>query len=87
MAESLTTPEPDLAEHLTLWDAVLQLPEPMRAAVTLFYYEDCSVAETAQILKISQGGGQDPPQPGERPASTDIHGELRCKLWINLTES
>ena len=54
MAESLTTPEPDLAEHLTLWDAVLQLPEPMRAAVTLFYYEDCSVAETAQILKISQ---------------------------------
>lgn len=27
----------------------------MRAAVTLFYYEDCSVAETAQILKISQG--------------------------------
>lgn len=40
---------------LTLWDAVLQLPEPMRAAVTLFYYEDCSVAETAQILKISQG--------------------------------
>ena len=36
-------------------DAVLQLPEPMRAAVTLFYYEDCSVAETAQILKISQG--------------------------------
>ena len=55
MAEYLTTPEPDLAEHLTLWDAVLQLPEPMRAAVTLFYYEDCSVAETAQILKISQG--------------------------------
>ena len=54
-AEYLTTPEPDLAEHLTLWDAVLQLPEPMRAAVTLFYYEDCSVAETAQILKISQG--------------------------------
>ena len=53
-AEYLTTPEPDLAEHLTLWDAVLQLPEPMRAAVTLFYYEDCSVAETAQILKISQ---------------------------------
>ena len=32
-----------------------QTDRPMRAAVTLFYYEDCSVAETAQILKISQG--------------------------------
>lgn len=34
---------------------MLALPESLRTAVTLFYYEDCTVAQIAQILNISQG--------------------------------
>ena len=37
------------------YEAVLALPESLRTAVTLFYYEDCTVAQIAQILNISQG--------------------------------
>lgn len=55
VAPMLTTPELDQTEVLSLWDAVLQLPDPLRAVVTLFYYEDCSIVETANILCISQG--------------------------------
>lgn len=38
-----------------LWSAVLRLPEEQRLAVTLYYYEDLSVAEIAHTLGIPQG--------------------------------
>lgn len=52
---SLEAPNADPTEAISLWQAVLALPESLRAAVTLFYYEDCTVAQIAQILNISQG--------------------------------
>lgn len=52
---SLEAPANDPTEAISLWQAVLALPESLRAPVTLFYYEDCTVAQIAQILHISQG--------------------------------
>ena len=51
----LAAPETDHSERLSLWDTVCTLPEQMRIVVTLFYYEDLSVRQISQILKISQG--------------------------------
>lgn len=51
----LEAPNADPTESISLWQAVLALPESLRTAVTLFYYEDCTVAQIAQILHISQG--------------------------------
>lgn len=51
----LEAPSADLTESISLWQAVLTLPESLRVAVTLFYYEDCTVAQIAQVLNISQG--------------------------------
>lgn len=45
--------EPEPAS--TLWDAVLLLPPDQRAAVTLFYYEEMSEAETARALGVPKG--------------------------------
>lgn len=53
--DTLTAPGQDPTESISLWQAVLALPEPMRYVVTLFYYEDCTIAQTAQILNLSQG--------------------------------
>lgn len=53
--DTLTAPGQDPTESISLWQAVLALPEPMRCVVTLFYYEDCTIAQTAQILNLSQG--------------------------------
>ena len=38
-----------------LMDAVLRLPEKYRVAIHLFYYEDYSVREIAQILDTGEG--------------------------------
>ena len=38
-----------------LWDAVLALPPEQRAAVVLFYYEDMTLRELAQTLKVPEG--------------------------------
>ena len=42
------------AEHRAVWEQVLALPEPYRAAIHLHYYEGYSVREIAEILKLSQ---------------------------------
>jgi RNA polymerase sigma-70 factor (ECF subfamily) len=41
--------------YVDLWDAVLALPEEQRSAVTLFYYEDLTLAQIAKILGVAQG--------------------------------
>lgn len=39
----------------SLFAEVMRLPQKQRVAVHLFYYEDLSVREVAQVLKISEG--------------------------------
>ena len=42
-------------EDSTLFETVLGLPEKYRIVIHLFYYEDYSIREIAQILHISEG--------------------------------
>ncbi len=52
-AESLAAPEePIPGETLS---AVLDLPPKLRTVIHLFYYEDLSVREIAQFLKVREG--------------------------------
>lgn len=44
----------DPTERLTLWQAVLALPEDLRLTVTLFYYDQLSIREISQILSVSE---------------------------------
>ena len=44
----------DPIERLTLWQAVLSLPEELRLTVILFYYDDLSIREISQVLSVSQ---------------------------------
>lgn len=41
-------------EDSTLFETVLGLPEKYRIVIHLFYYEDYSIREIAQILHISE---------------------------------
>lgn len=41
-------------EHSDVWDAVMKLKPDHRTVIHLFYYEDCSVAEIAQTLELSE---------------------------------
>ena len=50
----LAAPAADQTERLALWQAVLRLSDDLRAAVTLFYYEDMTVREISGILGISE---------------------------------
>lgn len=42
-------------EDRDLFEAVMGLPEKYRDVIHLYYYEDLSVKEIAQILRLSQG--------------------------------
>lgn len=49
--------EPSSEDELpdsTVYDAVMQLPDKMRTAVHLFYYENYSVKEIAEIMRSSE---------------------------------
>ena len=54
MADRLPSESQDHDQRMTLWQAVLSLPEDLRVPVTLFYYEDLSVREIGQVLGISE---------------------------------
>ena len=49
--ETLTFETPESEE---LFETVMRLPEKYRIVIHLFYYEDYSVHEIADILKISE---------------------------------
>ena len=53
-AERMAAPEKEELPE-SLWQAVLRLPEEQRLAVTLYYYEDLSVAQIARTLGVPQG--------------------------------
>lgn len=50
--ETLTFESPESSE---LFETVMKLPEKYRVTIHLFYYEDYSIKEIADILKISEG--------------------------------
>lgn len=50
--EELNFPDSQSEE---LFEAVMKLPEKQRTVIHLFYYEDYSIKEIADILKLSEG--------------------------------
>lgn len=46
--------EQDFGEKSQLFYAVMKLPEKERVPIHLFYYEDCSTAEIARLLKMKE---------------------------------
>lgn len=49
--ETLTFPD---SQSRDLFEEVMKLPDKYRIVIHLFYYEDYSVRETADILKLSE---------------------------------
>ena len=54
VADYLPAGGPEPEEALTLWQAVLALPQELRAAITLFYYDGLSIREISRVLGISE---------------------------------
>jgi RNA polymerase sigma-70 factor, ECF subfamily len=54
-AAASTAPGADDPVSREWWRAVRALPDRQRAVVTLYYVEDCSVADVAAILGIAEG--------------------------------
>ena len=50
-----SVPAPENPDYSTLHDAVDKLPEKLRIAVILFYFEEMDTAATAQALGIPEG--------------------------------
>lgn len=53
--ETLAAPQSDCEERMSLWSAVMRLPEEQKAVVTLFYYEDLPIRAISEVLGITQG--------------------------------
>lgn len=62
-------------ESENLFEAVMQLPEKYRIAIHLFYYEDYSVREIADILKISESNAKIRLSRGRRLLKTALQEE------------
>lgn len=48
-----TLPFPD-SQSMSLFEEVMKLPDKYRIVIHLFYYEDYTVREIAEILKLSE---------------------------------
>lgn len=73
---SLERPEPESMRDLDVWRAIRALPARQRAAVVLFYLEDRSVGEVADILGCS-------------PQTTRVHlyrARQRLEELLSVTE-
>lgn len=53
--ETLAAPQSDCEERMSLWSAVMRLPEEQKAVVTLFYYEDPPIRAISEVLGVTQG--------------------------------
>ena len=53
--ETLAAPQSDCEERMSLWSAVMRLPEEQKAVVTLFYYEDLPIRAICEVLGVTQG--------------------------------
>ena len=53
--ETLAAPQSDCEERMSLWSAVMRLPEEQKAVVTLFYYEDLPIRAISEVLGVTQG--------------------------------
>lgn len=53
--ETLAAPQSDCEECMSLWSAVMRLPEEQKAVVTLFYYEDLPIRAISEVLGVTQG--------------------------------
>lgn len=53
--ETLDAPQSDCEERMSLWSAVMRLPEEQKAVVTLFYYEDLPIRAISEVLGVTQG--------------------------------
>lgn len=53
--ETLAAPQSDCEERMSLWSAVIRLPEEQKAVVTLFYYEDLPIRAISEVLGVTQG--------------------------------
>ncbi|MGW2377762.1 MULTISPECIES: SigE family RNA polymerase sigma factor [Kitasatospora] len=69
---------PDTALRLTLLDALGQLPPRDRAVLLLRYWEDRSIEETAQMLRLSSSA--------VRSQGTRAIGRLRALLGDSLSD-
>ncbi len=69
---------PDTALRLTLLDALGQLPPRDRAVLLLRYWEDRSIEETAQMLRLSSSA--------VRSQGTRALGRLRALLGDSLSD-
>lgn len=65
----------ELKEESCIYEEVLKLPEKYRILIHLFYYEDMSVKEIAEVLKKS-----------ENAVKTGLH-RARKKLKITIEDS
>lgn len=50
-----TTPAPEREDYSDLYAAIDQLPEKMRLAIILFYFEDMDISKPAETLGIPPG--------------------------------
>lgn len=48
-------PAPEKADYASLYEAVARLPEKLRVAVILFYFEDMDVAAAARAMGVPEG--------------------------------
>lgn len=55
VSEDLPETAAELYDTLPLRDAIDRLPQELRAVITLRYFTDCTLAETADILGIPAG--------------------------------
>ena len=52
--ETLAAPQSVCEERMSLWSAVMRLPEEQKAVVTLFYYEDLPIRAISEVLGVTQ---------------------------------
>ena len=76
----LEAPNADPTEAISLWQAVLALPESLRTAVTLFYYRGLHRSSDRPDPEHLSGGGEAAAQPGAGASADDFERGLRYTM-------